>query len=125
MLFVYLFLSSFVTNLIWENLHAKLYIHHLNQVITERTLIVASLGDAIIITAVALAFMKISFLSERLWISIPLFIAISIIIELHALSVHRWAYAESMPLIPYLNVGVSPTVQLAVTGFILFLLFIK
>lgn len=124
MTFVYIFIVSFVTNLIWENAHAPLYTHHLNEKITESTLLVASLGDAVIITLFAILFSNFSFLKERIWLIIPVGIIIAIFIELYALGVNRWAYNEYMPIIPMLDIGVTPTIQLGLLGYIIFKFFL-
>lgn len=115
---LYVFVASFVANLIWENAHAPLYAHHLASKITEKTLVIASLGDAVILTLFALMFFHISFLQERLWLVILIGVVVAIAIELYALEVHRWAYNDAMPIIPFLNIGLTPTIQLAVTGYI-------
>lgn len=39
-------------------------------------------------------------------------------VEYHATEVaHRWAYAKSMPIIPILNVGVAPVLQMVILPF--------
>ncbi len=39
-------------------------------------------------------------------------------VEYHAVEMaHRWAYAPSMPMIPILNVGVSPVLQMVIVPF--------
>jgi hypothetical protein len=118
--FVYVFLLSFILNLFWENAHARLYVQHLNKKITERVLIIATLGDAVIITGLSIFFYYLPFLRERVWLSIPIGIVIAIVIELYALSVHRWAYNKHMPIIPLLNVGLTPTIQLGILGYVIF-----
>jgi hypothetical protein len=125
MVFVYVFIGSFLINLIWENAHAPLYAHHLATKITEKTLTVASLGDAIILTTFALGFFYVPFLRERLWLVIPIGLIVAVAIELYALSVHRWAYNDHMPIIPFLNIGFTPTIQLALTGYIVLSYFFK
>ena len=39
-------------------------------------------------------------------------------VEYHAIEVaHRWTYAKSMPMIPILNVGVAPVLQMVIIPF--------
>lgn len=39
-------------------------------------------------------------------------------VEYHATEVaHRWAYAKSMPIIPIINIGVSPVLQMMIVPF--------
>jgi len=37
---------------------------------------------------------------------------IAVAIELHALANQRWAYSDLMPIVPWLEIGLSPFVQL-------------
>lgn len=47
----------------------------------------------------------------------------AIIVEYHALNIaHRWAYADSMPLLPVLNVGLVPVLQMMIVPMIAILL---
>ena len=47
---------------------------------------------------------------------------VAAVIELRALAIDRWSYSESMPLIPYLEVGLSPILQLMVLPYTTFLI---
>ena len=40
--------------------------------------------------------------------------ATAIAIELHAISTDRWAYSRLMPVLPYAEVGLVPTVQMII-----------
>jgi hypothetical protein len=44
--------------------------------------------------------------------------AIAVGIEVHAISTGRWAYSELMPMLPVVDVGLSPVVQLLLLPFI-------
>ena len=54
-----IFCTGFLLNLLWENLHAPLYVHYQGGAITEYVLLRAALFDAIVITI----FVALSFLS--------------------------------------------------------------
>ena len=41
-------------------------------------------------------------------------ITVAVVIERRALSSGRWVYADAMPLVPALNVGVVPVLQIVV-----------
>ncbi len=41
-------------------------------------------------------------------------------IEYHALSLNHWRYGDFMPLVPFMGVGVTPFLQLAVTALVAF-----
>ena len=86
--------------------------------ISEFVLFHASLGDAVIITVVAIPFVLLSKLGKYTWLVIPIHITISISIELYALEAGRWAYNSYMPIIPYLNIGLTPTIQLGILGYV-------
>jgi hypothetical protein len=113
----YIFLVSFFLNFIWENLHSLLYAGYQGGTITEFILFRASLGDAVMITLLALPFFFISALKKRDWLIIVLGVLVAILIEWYALSSGRWAYNEYMPLIPFLNIGLTPTIQLGLLGY--------
>lgn len=115
---IQIFLISFTLNFIWENLHSFLYVHYQGQAITELILFRAALFDACFITLVGWLFITIPFLHKRLWLIWPIGIIFAIGLEMFALNSNRWAYNELMPIIPLLEVGLSPTIQLALTGYI-------
>jgi hypothetical protein len=112
-----LFATAFVLNAIWENLHSFLYAHYKGGAITEFILLRAVLADAVMIVIVAAPFLYISSLARRRWIAILILLLMAVAIELYALPAGRWAYNEHMPLIPFLGVGLTPTVQLALLGY--------
>src|SRR3990167_3437728 len=94
----FIFLLSFSFNLIWENLHFYLYAGYMGGTITEAILLRASVVDAMIIIFIG--------------------IVVAILIELHALRTERWVYNEYMPIIPILFVGLTPTIQLGLLGYL-------
>ena len=113
-----IFFLSFVLNLVWENLHSFLYVDYMGGKITEFILVRASVGDAVIITLLSLPFMYIPLLRRKSWFFIFVGIFISIVIEWYALNTGRWAYNEYMPIIPILGVGLTPTIQLGLLGYL-------
>lgn len=112
------FIVSFALNLVWENLHALLYTAYQGGPITEFILLRATFGDAVMLTALALPFVYVRFFRQRLWLIVPLGLALAVWIEWYALGAGRWSYNAAMPLVPFLEVGLTPTVQLAITGYI-------
>lgn len=82
----------------------------------------AALGDILIIlaiyliTAVILGFksleIKINKNSSALIISLGFIFAV--IIEKYALNTHRWSYNDLMPIVPIIEVGLTPILQLVV-----------
>jgi hypothetical protein len=43
---------------------------------------------------------------------------LGIVIEKWALYTGSWAYGALMPIVPWFNIGLTPTIQLALTGFL-------
>lgn len=111
------FLLAFFLNIIWENAHAPLYLVYKGKEITQGVLLHATLADAIYIT-IAIGIVR----AFPFWRSHPypilssFFIILAVGIEWWAHVTHRWVYSLSMPIIPFLNIGFSPAIQLAVTG---------
>ena len=117
-----IFALSFVLNFCWENVHSVLYISYQGAPITEFVLLRAALVDAIILTVLAVPFMQFPFWQRRKWLILPLGIFLAIVIELWALRSGRWVYTTSMPLVPFLNVGLTPTIQFAILGYGIYVL---
>jgi hypothetical protein len=120
-----IFLLSFALNFVWEHLHAPFYLSYKAQPITDFILFRATLGDAVILTVLALPFVYASFFKKMKWLIVPIGIVIAIAIEIFALHTGRWVYASSMPLVPFLNVGLTPTLQLGVLGYITYAIVLK
>ena len=115
-----IFVSAFVLNLVWENLHVFLYDNYKGGAITELILLHATLVDALIIVALSLPFIFISSLKKQSWLIVILGTIIAIIIECWALGTARWAYNVYMPIIPFLGTGLTPTIQLGLLGYLSF-----
>jgi hypothetical protein len=127
--FVIVFFIAFILNAVWEFLHYRLYFD-LSGISKYPHLLLATFTDAIIITII---FLIISLKNKNIkWINKPkkldylliiLFgLIVAIFIEIRALKIERWAYKEIMPTI--FGVGLSPLMQLAVTG-VLSLILVK
>ncbi|OHA47336.1 MAG: hypothetical protein A2541_02020 [Candidatus Taylorbacteria bacterium RIFOXYD2_FULL_36_9] len=113
-----IFLLSFILNVVWENLHSFFYVGYMGGTITEFILLRASVADAVIITIMSLPFIFVSNLKGKSWPIIFVGVLIAIFIELYALNTGRWAYNEYMPIIPILDVGLTPTIQLGLLGYL-------
>ena len=115
-----IFFLSFLLNFIWENLHSALYAGYQSGKITEFILFRASLGDAVMITFLLLPFLFVEWFKKRSWLIVVLGIILAIFIEWSALHTGRWGYNEYMPIIPFLNIGLIPTIQLGFLGYFCF-----
>ena len=115
---LFIFVVSFILNLIWENLHVFLYSNYRGGQITEFILVRATLADAVIITIIVAPFLFIASIKDKSWLIVIAGIIISIIIEFYALNTGRWSYNEWMPIIPLIKTGLTPTIQLGLLGFV-------
>lgn len=119
--------GSFLLHLLWENLQAPLYAGYLS--FTQHFWICfrAAWGDlvfmAIIYAMIAFMYQDIFWITDKkvlcrpvAWISVILIgIALAIGFEEWAILIaHRWSYSPSMPLLPLINVGLTPVAQMVV-----------
>lgn len=116
-----LFMISTAVNYVWEMAQMPLYQDMSFAALSSWLLCFrASLGDGLIIVAIwalgALLYRRGRWF-RPLQSGPALFLLasgalIAVVIELHALAAERWSYSEMMPIIPWLEVGLSPFVQL-------------
>lgn len=122
-----IFIISFLINLLWEFVHCQLYETCLNfstkQLIPR--LIKASIGDGFTILLFflisVLIFRNVKIFKKKY--QILFFIIISLVYafvwEKISLGLGSWEYASTMPTI--FGVGITPLIQLAITGILTFL----
>lgn len=113
--------TSLVLNLAWENLQAPLYQGYSNFWQHLPICSIASLGDVLII--LVLYFVLAIVNRDMFWISkmnridvavlIILGALVAIGVEKWALATERWQYSSAMPLIPYIEVGLLPVLQMS------------
>ena len=115
-----IFATAFILNAVWENLHAFLYDNYMGDKITELVLLKATLADAVMITVIALPFVLFPSWRRQNWIIIFVGLVLAIGIERYALLTDKWAYNVYMPIVPFLSVGLTPTIQLGLLGFLSF-----
>ena len=111
------FCVTFVLNAIWENLHSPLYDNYKGGEITEFILLRASLFDALVISAVVLPFLYLSILKNKSWLIIFVGTIVAVFNEWYGLSTARWTYNDLMPILPVLEIGLTPAIQLGVLGY--------
>lgn len=115
-----LVVTAFVLHFIWENSHVSLYGGYENLSPYLPITLWATLGDVFytLLAFLALSLWKRSFewcgkLGFRDYIAPAIAgFGISLFVEYKALALERWFYLPSMPIIPILNVGLSPVVQM-------------
>ncbi len=128
--FTTIIITGFLLNLIWEKSHIALYKDY--EVFVSRlplpVAVYASLVDMsiilliyILIAAEVKKFFWIENFDKRaMTLSIVFGSAIAIIIEMQGLAQRKWAYNELMPIIPFVQIGVSPVLQMIVLPIITF-----
>ncbi|HEY4511017.1 MAG TPA: hypothetical protein VJG29_01440 [Candidatus Paceibacterota bacterium] len=113
---IVVFSTAFLLNFLWENLHEVMYVQYQGGEITRLILFRAALFDAAIITVFAAVLLLLPWPRTRLWLMPVLGVVFAVYLEWFALATGRWEYNALMPLIPLLNVGLSPSLQLGLTG---------
>lgn len=114
---VVIFISAFVLNFLWEHAHSVLYVSYQGGAITNILLLRAALFDATVIALVSFPFFRFEPLQRQRWLLYALFVVFAIALEEWALVTGRWVYADAMPIIPILHVGLTPTIQLGLLGY--------
>jgi hypothetical protein len=91
-----------------------LYVHYKAGPITELLLVRSALVDGVLITSLVLV---ASLLRVNKFVTMVVGgLGIAVGLEQWALATGRWAYTEVMPLVPWFHTGLTPTLQLAITG---------
>lgn len=117
---VEIFLLALVSDFLWQHAHVSLYRHYKGGKITEFILLRAILFDAVTIILLSIPFLTVAYFQVRLWYAFIFGIILSVIIEWYGLATKRWAYNEKMPIIPILQVGLTPTLQLGVLAYLIY-----
>ena len=110
------FFMGFALNLIWEFSHSVLYASYRGGEITNLVLFRAAVWDGVFIAVLVL--LATIFKINKWAVIIFGGLILAVAIELWALKNGRWVYDAAMPIIPILNTGFTPTIQLALTGYI-------
>ena len=119
---IILILVAFILHLVWENAQAPLFQGYVSFPQHFPMCLMGTLGDVVITLAIygVVALLK----NDFAWIMsigktdiialaiIGFFVAVGI--EWHAMLSGRWAYTDAMPIIPYLQVGLAPVVQMII-----------
>lgn len=117
---LYLFITAFITNLIWENLQAPLYTGYKSFGQHFLFCVVASVVDGLVIVGFyfiislirGYSFWILSIRSSDILMLFVLGLSTAILFEKWALKSGTWTYTEQMPLI--FGLGLSPLLQLAI-----------
>ncbi|MBI2037892.1 MAG: hypothetical protein HYT15_03100 [Candidatus Magasanikbacteria bacterium] len=117
---ILLSLIAFIFHLVWENVQRPLFQGYGSFIQHFPVCFVATIGD-VVFTFLVYAFMALV-KKDWNWIArlnkTDIFILaivgflFAVGIEWRALLFGRWAYADAMPIIPYLKVGLAPVMQM-------------
>jgi len=120
-IYLVLFIISTAVNFAWELSHFRLYRPLMTMELTTAHLLWFSVKDAwlylsYILLVAFFAKNLLWFWASRAWewaALLSLGFAASTAIEIHAINTGRWAYLPVMPIIPVLEVGLSPILQMS------------
>ena len=121
---------SFLLNFAWELFQVPLYIPSLYSLEHVAFCALASLADVIMVLLLyfgfALIFKNFLWIQHLNWKLIVIVIltggAGAVLAEIRHLSLGTWAYSHSMPIIPLINVGISPVLQFMILPLLIYLL---
>ena len=110
---------AFLLNFAWEIMQMPLYQGSSYSISSIGFCALASVADAIMVLLLYLGFAFI--LKNMFWVEFLntqqiIFVILTggtgaILSEMRHLSLGSWVYADAMPIIPYINVGISPVLQ--------------
>ena len=115
---IVIFIIAFGLNFLWEHWHSAFYVHYQGLPITNAILTYTATFDGFFSTILAIPFLTISALRNKVWIGVLIATTYSIGLEMYALETARWSYQATMPIIPLLGVGLTPTIQLGLLFYI-------
>ena len=121
-LFVVTFLVAVAVNFVWEIGQSVLFAPMGGWLSGSWRCFVASLGDGVIVVTIAAAgwllFRRVDwFIRPGLAgyvFTAALGIAVAVLIERWSVSAGRWSYSGGMPMVPVLDVGLVPVVQMVI-----------
>lgn len=108
--------SAFLLHIVWENAQAPLYAGYQSFAVHFPTCFVGTVGD-VVITLLVLGLVLLlkkaapQTTADFLALAAIGFVA-AVAVEQHALLLGKWNYAPVMPIIPRLNVGLTPIIQM-------------
>ena len=113
---ILVYVLAFTANWIWEILHSILYLNYKGGIISNFILFRAALTDAVMV--LILVFISQKFGKYKTTFILVGGLIIAVVIEIWALQTGRWTYNSLMPIIPFVKIGFTPVIQLAITAYI-------
>lgn len=131
-LIIWISLIAFGLNFIWENLHAGLYEEY-NYFMKSIYFLGCTIGD-VVLTFIIYSLVAVV-LKDRYWIrsfNFKTFVtvllmagSVAFVAEWVAIELNFWSYNDKMPIIPVLEVGLSPFLAIVVNPTLSFILVFK
>jgi phosphatidylglycerophosphate synthase len=126
-------LFAFIFNVAWEILQIPLYKEGVYSLQHILFCVLASLADVVMVLLIYFCFAWIY--KDALWIKIlntkrVIFLMLigsvgAVLAEIRHLSIGTWSYADEMPLIPVVHVGLSPVLQFTILPILIYSLSFK
>ena len=121
---------ALLLNLIWELVQMPLYKGSSYSIEQIAFCTLASVADALMVLllyfGVAFIFRSPLWIQHLKWQQISIVILIggtgAVLAEMRHLSSGSWAYDNSMPIIPFVNVGISPVLQFMILPLLIYFL---
>jgi hypothetical protein len=123
-------LLAFLLNLVWELIQGPLYRRYTYEIRHITFCALASVADAILVLLIYFGFALV--LKNALWIknlTLPRILLVmliggigAILAEKRHLAAGSWTYAESMPIIPIADAGLSPVLQFTILPVLIYFL---
>ncbi|WP_139135347.1 hypothetical protein [Roseivirga sp. 4D4] len=127
---VYLFIAitGFILSFLWENQHFTLYANYA-QWMEQVYFVLCSLADVLLIFLVyflvALIFRNPYWIhhlaAAQILTTLLISALVSFLAEKIALYMNWWTYTDQMPLVPFLNIGLSPFLAITLLPVLTFL----
>lgn len=129
-IYVYVIIITAVTHLLWESAHVRLYGGYEHIAPATQIVWYATAGDILYTLLIAGLYSvvkrtllwPISLVKKDYFLLALAGSLIAIFVEYKALLTHKWYYLPSMPLIPILNIGASPVMQMTLLTPLIFFL---
>ena len=121
---------AFLFNLTWELIQIPLYKSASYSIEHISFCALASVADAILVLLLffgsAVLFRNLLWIQEKKWQQMMMVILIggtgAVLGEMRHLSIGSWAYADTMPIIPVVNVGVTPVLQFMILPLLVYII---
>lgn len=113
--YVYIAITGFILSFLWENLHFTLYANYA-QWMEQIYFVLCSLADVLLIFLVYFLVATIfrnahwihRFTAAQILTTLLISALVSFVAEKIALYLNWWTYTDQMPMVPLLDIGMSP-----------------